>query len=256
MRSCKLFLILSILGIGALVVSAPATADIINGSTTVFADDFENVPAAGAWPTDGSYLPSPEVGWAWTVADSKGGRQFQVTNTTPPGPGAPTGTQFLRIACESDGAVAGYMNFPNQSAGHIHMENYFLFAQSGSGNCGQMLGLDVYGSTVFNIVAYNGTIQTYGYDGFTDSGVAVSSGWQKLTIDWDIGSPDYTLTVGDTVLNNRHCWEASGGLRQVELTSGGGNGLMYYDAVPEPCTTVLLTTGLVGLLAYAWRKRK
>jgi hypothetical protein len=29
-----------------------------------------------------------------------------------------------------------------------------------------------------------------------------------------------------------------------------------YSAVPEPATAMLLTTGLVALLAYAWRKRK
>ena len=29
-----------------------------------------------------------------------------------------------------------------------------------------------------------------------------------------------------------------------------------YPVVPEPSTVVLLTTGLIGLLAYAWRKRR
>ena len=29
-----------------------------------------------------------------------------------------------------------------------------------------------------------------------------------------------------------------------------------FSAVPEPSTFVLLGTGLFGLLAYAWRKRK
>jgi hypothetical protein len=38
-----------------------------------------------------------------------------------------------------------------------------------------------------------------------------------------------------------------------------GNGYTYYDnfnTIPEPSTISLLATGLIGLLAYAWRKRK
>lgn len=46
------------------------------------------------------------------------------------------------------------------------------------------------------------------------------------------------------------------------ITLGNEFGTGYVDnltlsvAVPEPCTLTLLVTGLVGLLAYAWRKRK
>lgn len=32
--------------------------------------------------------------------------------------------------------------------------------------------------------------------------------------------------------------------------------LVYTSAIPEPNTLVLLTAGVIGLLAYAWRKRK
>ena len=30
----------------------------------------------------------------------------------------------------------------------------------------------------------------------------------------------------------------------------------HFEPVPEPSTIVLLATGLIGLLVYAWRKRK
>jgi hypothetical protein len=36
----------------------------------------------------------------------------------------------------------------------------------------------------------------------------------------------------------------------------GLNEVRFAAATPEPGTIVLLTTGLIGLLAYAWRKRK
>ena len=32
--------------------------------------------------------------------------------------------------------------------------------------------------------------------------------------------------------------------------------VLQMQSTPEPLTVVLLATGLIGLLAYAWRKRK
>jgi hypothetical protein len=36
----------------------------------------------------------------------------------------------------------------------------------------------------------------------------------------------------------------------------GVNGAQSILAIPEPGTLVLLGTSLIGILAYAWRKRK
>ena len=61
------------------------------------------------------------------------------------------------------------------------------------------------------------------------------------------GTPDLTKIYG-------------GGLRSIDPTYAAGNPhldtLTFQGAVPEPSTIVLLVTGLVGLLCYAWRKRK
>jgi hypothetical protein len=46
------------------------------------------------------------------------------------------------------------------------------------------------------------------------------------------------------------------GVTDGGLEWGGFNGLQVMESVPEPCTLIMLATGLVGLLAYAWRKRK
>jgi hypothetical protein len=41
---------------------------------------------------------------------------------------------------------------------------------------------------------------------------------------------------------------------ELELNCQGGT--VSIDAVPEPSSVLLMVTGLIGLLAYAWRKRK
>jgi hypothetical protein len=62
---------------------------------------------------------------------------------------------------------------------------------------------------------------------------------QKTGIGWSISAYD-EVRIG------AHGGMA-GGLDSILLTS---------SAVPEPTTFALLTTGLFGLLAYAWRRRR
>ena len=44
----------------------------------------------------------------------------------------------------------------------------------------------------------------------------------------------------------------------LELVGGSGGGPLgpQFQGVPEPSTLALLVAGAIGLLMYAWRKRK
>lgn len=75
------------------------------------------------------------------------------------------------------------------------------------------------------------------------------------TIKWycdgaEIGSSSYTATTNPTTINyvgfGTRCG-ATGGIDNFSLTS---------TTIPEPGTIALLAAGMLGLLAYAWRKRK
>ena len=56
-------------------------------------------------------------------------------------------------------------------------------------------------------------------------------------------------------------YSGSVGIQNVMLYSNGTPGsydnfTLSYTSVPEPSALVLLALGVVGLLAYAWRRRK
>jgi len=63
---------------------------------------------------------------------------------------------------------------------------------------------------------------------------------------------DLTTVLGNFGKSRAAGFDATGG-GSGPVGSGSGIGLV---GVPEPGTLALLVAGLVGLLAYAWRKRK
>jgi hypothetical protein len=105
---------------------------------------------------------------------------------------------------------------------------------------------------------------------FTDT-----TSWHTLDLAWKDGSPTL-LTLDGTLqksLTNAYTLEAftsGAGLNAIGATVSSTTPAYYFDgqmqnvavrntyaaATPEPGTIVLLGTGLFGLLAYAWRKRR
>jgi hypothetical protein len=86
---------------------------------------------------------------------------------------------------------------------------------------------------------------------------------------WNYGSTysttvsAYATALGATNLTGWNFEYASGVNNNGEIVGWGVKGgvehvfaLLNYGSVPEPSTLLLLATGLLGLLAYAWRKRK
>ena len=80
----------------------------------------------------------------------------------------------------------------------------------------------------------------------------------------DFSSEAAAGAVSGTV-SNRNLLTAGIGLTSFGMQSGAGTamysdelriGTTWASVVPEPSSVALLVTGLLGLLAYAWRKRK
>jgi hypothetical protein len=85
------------------------------------------------------------------------------------------------------------------------------------------------------------------YDGKLGSTTTVTTGNSTLT--WEYVASG--LTGGSGVVGT-----LAGGQYYMQLDSNGGGVETIATTTPEPGTVALLASGLAGLLAYAWRKRK
>jgi hypothetical protein len=105
-----------------------------------------------------------------------------------------------------------------------------------------------------NSVGYYTTAGGIGvFDGLTIQ----SEKWQKWELDYTIGDLNYTLTIDGVSRSAPTVSGAGSSLTNFLLTEGSGvPGALMMDEVPEPSTLIIAMTGIVGLLAYAWRKRK
>jgi hypothetical protein len=243
MRSYKLSLIL--LGVVALV-AAPTFA-----STVLFQDDFETGTPGSA---PGAANPGPGT---WSFLQAKG---FEfVANTNPPG-GAGGSSQFMAIGASSGWSESDAV-FGHQAVGdHIRLEVDVLGA---SGSQPMIYGNDYNPTEKDGFYMY--FVPSSNVVGTSGSGTATyNAGWNHVQMDYVVGGTTFDLYVNGTpVLNQAVAGTYDGTIDTFAFASAAGNGC--YDnvkitnlsqTVPEPTSIALLISAVLGLVAYAWRKRR
>ncbi len=262
MRSFSTLVLVLVVG-SLLYFSSPASA------TTIFQDDFES--HTGRIVTVGDQLSSlvPLIGESYTttLANESGVPAVIADVTTAPGPGETNSGNFVDLKTLSYNWAN--ISAVNQSAiqGKVVEFKYDVYVESG---VAPQAGLDIgthmgqwYGSGWNIILSTNGDVWYYDTT-YHKAGTFAAGSWVPVCVVADYGAKTFDATVG-TLLNFSGAFQTSSGndaFASLILTrDSGGDTSVYVDnlaitLVPEPCSLVMLPVGVVGLLAYAWRKRR
>jgi hypothetical protein len=166
----------------------------------------------------------------WNVS-SEGCSLLNGNNGSGDGIFAPAdGNQYIETVSYDSSATNGVW----QNTG-IALQPGYTYTVSAKVNRGTLTGL----AGIISMQAASNTAAQGTTFASTDfSGLAAST-WTTETV-----SAVYTGDLGKYLATTIHCGGAWAGVDSFGITT------------PEPSTIILLTTGLFGLLAYAWRKRK
>jgi hypothetical protein len=283
-----LTVVLALFSVVAVQSSASAMiVENVTQGTTVFADDFEGVSPVSTVPAyDGSarYSPTAVTGtWVHSEGLPAVPGLIQVTNsTTSPDPGAYQGSNYLRMY--RDGNTAGHDGNELQALpaggdlttfGDVIRARMMVYLPSATDQNAR-LQMALIGTAVpqepggIDIVGTGRAWIRPGGDGnvyYVAPGVSVqptglhysTNTWQEWDIEYQIGASTFSASVGGVTVSGLSAL-TQGGVGAFWAVNGSNvAGSWYMDSVasvPEPSTIVMLACGMMGLLAYAWRKRK
>lgn len=262
----------------ALAGTAQANMITYNGST-VFNDTFEN-QTVGVPPSTANISPGPGE-WSYLLSGANLGVKIE-TIDNPSGPGAFEGTKYLYMERPSDGGAAVSRGIGTAfNTGNVHAEMMvYQFVNLGNNfgsvhfNAGSNDGENTGGGgALFQAVSFpDNKIWMMDVDGDWGGGHLLQKAgggdllwaaeqWQKWEFDIDLDADTLVITV-DGVQSATEDFVADVPLQflNTRMNGGGAGGTngsrAYIDAVPEPGTLALLVSGLIGLMAYGWRKRR
>ena len=254
-----------ILAVFSMALTAQATTITnVTTSTVVFSDDYEglgtSVSHAVPYQNDGDFDPVAGVG-SWTV-DEVTSHFIQVTDSVlGTDPGASQGDNYLRVLRTGDNNVAyATLTSPQTTTGDvIHLESMLYVDQLDASPGVASLALYDSGGGILSLTGFevSGKVQNY-LSGWVDTTLTFTPGaWNKVEIDYAVDASTYSMTVNGSTESGLGLYLSGSGGDVDKVRVGSAKRVEYcLDAVPEPSTAILLGIGLLGLLCYAWRKRK
>jgi hypothetical protein len=239
--------------ISVMVVVALAVASPLCASTVIFQESFDGTPDT---PVNGNngWIGDSEILYSAATIDL-GGSAYWPTGSNYPAitksfsytPAAGENAYTLTATLDARGAAGAYSDLrisDGRSSAHTIGANLYDYGttstlQLGSTNVEAHYSITLPSTTLVDVkIALQDRRVDYSYRAHGDTA------WTS------VGGKDLGETFTLSSFNTIEMWGQAGfvgGMDSISLTAG---------TVPEPGTCVLLTMGLFGLLAYAWRKRK
>lgn len=267
---------------GVMALALVCSADLVRANV-VCSDDFESYSgAATSWYSDSDNDP----GGPWTIDESPEQTRVQVMHSPLSGSpvfDTPYGSQYLHIWRDAGGATNAWLALDSAAQSAIAANGTMrlvidAYNLSGLDGWGGNIGISGWDSTpgawtnrAFDVALRpDGKVAMYTGSGVQDDGINAAfdcNTWERLTIDANFVTDTWSLTI-DSATKSGLAFEA-GNLSKIQYIllsawdfsgvpgrGGFDNLVVSSPIVPEPSTATLALSSLIGLLAYAWRKRK
>jgi len=230
----------------------------VSTDTTLFFDNFEG-GTVGATPSGGA--PG-----SWTVDNF--GDTNQVSDTDPPG--ANQGTQYLHLF-QGGTTAANHADFADQSTAsdNIRVEFSFQMRDAGGNGFGNVSLADTASDTGYWSDGSGGvfledvvTLQFNERDTNVEVLVPqVNAAWERTlittvsidewhtgVIDYDLGASTFTAIIDGTSFPGLEAAVASDVIH-ARFSTANSSSAVYFDAIPEPSSLVLLGAACIMLFA-------
>lgn len=256
---CTIGLILSVVTLGGLQT---ANADLLTMDSASFAWKYE----MNADPSTEDVAPVAGVDWirTGTAPALSGGIMTMAGPTTGNYQSyfATAGSVWSNVTRENGWTLESRIRVPNETYTGGKIAGLSMLGETAGAGAALLMiakdklywtylgtGVGQIGGTMDNSTDFH----TYRIAEVPTGGVPTFNVWRDDVLVGDTLAPAYPGNWGNyaNVFGTPSGFETCNGeIDYVRLQSGA------YAPVPEPTTLVLLVTGVIGLLAYAWRKRK